>query len=129
MTLGQRGFTLVEVLAALAVVAFALAALWKGLSQGIQVSQGLPERMVARWVAENRLVLRQARNDWPEARTYEGSTRMAGRRWFWEEQIITTEEPALRRVTIRVGKDADQRSLITFEGYLKDPLPQAESAQ
>ena len=119
----QDGFTLVEVLAALAVVAFALAALWKGLGQGLSVSQGLPERLVARWVAENRLVLRQARNDWPETRTTEGSTRMAGREWFWEEQVRTTEEARLRRVTIRVGTDPEQRTLITVEGFLKDPSP------
>ncbi|MEF8792648.1 type II secretion system minor pseudopilin GspI [Thiohalorhabdus sp.] len=118
---GPRGFTLVEVLAALAVVAFALAALWKGLGQGIAVTQGLPERLVARWVAENRLVLRQARGEWPEARTYEGTTRMGGREWAWEEQIRTTDEEALRRVTIQVGPDSDEGSQVTLEGFLKRP--------
>lgn len=118
---GQRGFTLVEVLAALAVVAFALAALWKGLGQGIAVTQGLPERLVARWVAENRLVLRQARDEWPEARTYEGTTRMGGREWAWEEQIKTTEEEALRRVTIQVGPESGKGSRVTVEGFLRRP--------
>lgn len=116
-----RGFTLVEVLAALAVVAFALAALWKGLGQGIAVTQGLPERLVARWVAENRLVLRQARGEWPEARTYEGTTRMGGREWAWEEQIRTTDEEALRRVTIQVGPEGGEGSQVTVEGFLRRP--------
>ena len=123
----EAGFTLVEVLAALAVVAFGLAALWKGLGQGLAVSQGLPDRMIARWVAQNRVVLRQARGDWPEARTHEGSTEMGGREWFWEEQVVTTEEESLRRVTIRVGDDPDRRTLVTVEGFLKNPAP-AEAA-
>ena len=126
---GQRGFTLVEVLAALAVVAFALAALWKGLGQGVQVTQGLPDRLLARWVAENRIVLHQARGDWPEARTYEGSSRMGGREWFWEEQVRTTEEEAIRRVTIKVGADPDQRTLVTFEGFLRQPRPEEPPSQ
>lgn len=120
---GQGGFTLVEVLAALAVVAFAVAALWKGLSQGIAVTEGLPERVVARWVAQNRLVLRQARGDWPDTRSFSGSVEMAGREWFWTEQVAATEEERMRRVTVRVGRDEEDPGLVTLEGYLHRPRP------
>jgi len=114
----QRGFTLIEVLAALAVVAFGVAALWKGLAQGVAVGQGLPERVVARWVAENRLVLRQARGDWPEPRSYSGSVDMAGRQWHWREQVTTTDQARLRRVTVKVGPAEAEPSLVTLEGFL-----------
>ena len=117
----ERGFTLVEVLAALAVVAFALAALWKGLGQRIAVSQGLPERLMARWVAQNRVVLHQARGDWPDPRTYEGATHMGGREWFWREQVAETKEEALRRITVQVGTSEDAPNLFSLEGYLKRP--------
>ncbi len=123
----QSGFTLVEVLAALAVVAFALAALWKGLGQGVAVSQGLPDRLVARWVAQNRLVLRQARGDWPEPKEFEGSAGMADREWFWVEQVAETDEPSLRRVTIRVGGDEDDPGLVTLEGFLRQPVAPGSS--
>jgi general secretion pathway protein I len=118
---GQAGFTLLEVLAALAVVAFGLAALWKGLGQGIAVTQGLPDRVMARWVAENRLVLRQARGEWPETRTYDGQTEMGGRQWFWQEQVTATDAEQLRRVTVTVGTQEDDPSLVSLEGYLRDP--------
>ncbi|MFP4560582.1 MAG: type II secretion system minor pseudopilin GspI [Thiohalorhabdus sp.] len=117
----DAGFTLVEVLVALAVVAFALAALWKGLSQGIVVSQSLPDRLMARWVAENRVVLHQARKDWPETRTYEGSSEMGGREWYWREEVQETEEEALRRISVEVGPAEDERDLVSLEGFLRQP--------
>lgn len=118
----RKGFTLVEVLAALAVVAFALAALWKGLGQGITVSQGLPDRLMARWVADNRLVLRQARGEWPDTRTFEGTTRMGGRKWAWEEEVRSTDEEGLRRVTVRVRPEGEEgASQVTLEGFLRKP--------
>lgn len=122
-----RGFTLIEVLAALAVVAFAVAALWKGLNQGLAVGQGLPERVVARWVAENRLVRRQVRGDWPEPRSYTGTVEMAGRDWYWREQVTNTDEARLRRVSVQVGLDEEDPSLVRLEGYLYDQ-PQGSPA-
>ena len=116
-----RGFTLLEVLAALAVATFALAALWKALSQGIIVTEGLPDRVLARWVAHNRIVLRQATGQWPETRAYTGSEEMAGRTWRWEEQVRATNEPRLRRLTVKVGKDPEAPPLITLEGFIRRP--------
>jgi general secretion pathway protein I len=117
---GRRGFTLLEVLVALAVMAIAMAALWKGLGQGIAVSEGLPERIMARWIAQNHMVLRQARGDWPDTRTYNGTEEMGGREWYWQEQVTDTEEPQMRRITVQVGRDATS-FLFTLEGYLQRP--------
>jgi len=115
---GQAGFTLLEVLAALAIVAFGLAALWKGLGQGIAVTQSLPDRVMARWVAQNRLVLRQARGDWPDTRTHDGKTEMGGRTWYWEEQVTSTDSERLRRVTVTVGIEEEDPNLVSLEGYV-----------
>lgn len=117
-----RGFTLLEVLVALAIVAISMGALWKGLSQGIVVSQGLPDRVVARWVAQNRIVLRQAMADWPDARSYTGTEQMDGREWLWEEQITVTEQAQMRRIVVTVGSE-DNPALFTLEGYLQQPRP------
>jgi general secretion pathway protein I len=116
-----RGFTLIEVLVALAVAGFGLAALWHGLNQALAVQQGLPDRIVARWVAQNRITERQVEGQWPEPRSYRGETEMAGKTWHFEERIEATPEPRLRRVTVRVGRDREQLTLQTLDGFLAQP--------
>lgn len=123
MTSKNKGFTLLEVMVALAVLAFGLGAMWKGLSQAFVVTEGLPDRVIARWIANNRIVLLQANGQWPGTRTYKGSLGMAGKNWYWEQQVSSTEDSMLRRVTVRVGRDPDSLSLFSLEGYIQRPRP------
>jgi len=120
-----HGFTLLETLVALAVVAIAMAALWKGLLQGQYVSTELPDRIVARWVAQNHIIMRQVMEEWPETRTYSGQESMAGKNWFWEEIIASTTVADMHRVTVNVGR-TDDEIIYTLEAYLhrtQPPLP------
>lgn len=116
----HAGFTLLEILVALAVMVIAMTALWKGLAQGIAVSQGLSERVVARWVAQNRIAMRQVMGEWPDARTYDGTEQMGGRTWYWREQIATTAQPQLRSIIVSVGAREDA-PLVSLQGLLHRP--------
>jgi len=118
-----KGFTLLEVLVALAVISIGLGALWKGLGQEMIVASALPNRIVAGWVAQNRIILRQSTHQWPDTRTYTGSEDMGGRRWYWQEQVAATDEPLLRRVTVRVGSEPGTLTLFNLEAYLQRPRP------
>ena len=60
-----RGFTLVEVLVALAVLAIALAAVMRAMAQAVDTTVSLREHSVALWVAQNRLMEHEMRQDWP----------------------------------------------------------------
>ena len=113
----HEGFTLIEILVALAVMAIAMTALWKGLAQGVAVSQGMSDRVVARWVAENRIVERQVMDEWPDPRAYNGTEQMGGRTWYWQEQIATTGQDNLRSITVSVGLEAES-ALISLQGFL-----------
>lgn len=117
----QRGFTLLEVLVALSVLVFALSALWKILGQSTAVVDALPDRVVAMWCAHNRVVLRQASLQWPEPQVYKGSEEWAGKIWYWEEEIGTTSEPRLRRITVKVGASPEALTLATLEGFIRQP--------
>jgi general secretion pathway protein I len=117
------GFTLLEVLMAMAVLVIGLSAMWLGVTRGYNLTTGLPDRMMAKWVAANRLVEMQAGGQWPVARTYAGTEMMGGRQWYWEEQITATEEPMMRRVMVRVGAGENKLTLFNLEGYLIRPRP------
>ncbi len=116
------GFTLLETLIAMAVVAIAMAALWKGLGQGQTVSQALPERVMARWVAQNHVTLKQVMAEWPEPGNTSGSDSMGGRMWYWQEQITNTTVQDMKRITISVGTSPESL-LVTLEGYLHRQTP------
>lgn len=117
-----HGFTLLESLVALAVVAIAMAALWKGLLQGQTIATELPDRVVARWVAQNRVITRQVLGEWPETRTYTGEDFMAGKDWYWEEIVNSTTVANMRRITVNVGR-MDDEVIFTLEGYLQRSDP------
>ncbi|MNC92357.1 putative type II secretion system protein I precursor [compost metagenome] len=59
----QAGFTLIEVLVALAIVSIALLAALRAAGQGTTHAGDLRARLLAGWVAENRLAEHRARGD------------------------------------------------------------------
>lgn len=119
----HRGFTLVEVLVALAVLAIALAAILHTIGQAIDATTTLRDRSIALWVAQNRLAEHRMRRDWPAPDTTNGEAEIGGVKWFWREQVVTTPEPNIRRIEITVRHTADsQNTRARLVGYLRNPI-------
>ncbi len=119
----HRGFTLVEVLVALAVLAIALAAVLRTMGQAIDATTTLRERNVALWVAQNRLAQHQMSRIFPAADTKDGEAEIGGEKWFWREQVSTTPEPRIRRIEISVRRFADsQNTQARLVGYLRNTV-------
>lgn len=105
----QRGFTLLEVLVALAIIAFALSALIRVTGTGAANASYLRDRTFAQWVAENRLAeLRTRDGFWPATGKDDGEVEMAGREWFWTTRVIKTPEPEMRRIDVEVRLEDDE---------------------
>jgi general secretion pathway protein I len=118
----NNGFTLVEVLVALAVLTIALAAVMRGLSQSIDMSASLRDRTVAMWIAQNRLTAHQMQGDWPAMDTTEGDTNMADRAWHWREQVTAAPgEQDMRQIHIEVRLAAGEQTLARLIGFLPKP--------
>lgn len=114
-----RGFTLIEVLVALAILAIALAAASRASAMMANSSAELRQRLLASWVAQNRLAELQARRAWPDAGSHEGEVEQAGLKLTWYETVSATPNQAFRRVEIRVGAaGGDEHALARLTGYL-----------
>jgi len=121
MTTGSRqcGFTLLEVIVALAVIAFALSAAVSAVSGNTRNAAGLQQRTYAHWVAMNRMSELHASRQWPSTRTTRGSSLMARHEWYWSMKVSTTMDKNVRRVDITVRADEDDESpLVTLTGFV-----------
>jgi general secretion pathway protein I len=112
-----RGFTLIEVLIALAVIAVAMGALISGMARYADNAAYLQEKTLGLWVAHNRLTELDLEPKWPDVGKSDGEAEMAGITWRWHATVAETPDPQVRRVDIRVqaeGRDYDSASLSSF---------------
>lgn len=122
MVAGQRGFTLLEVLVATAILGIALGALVSSAGGTIRGTAELRDRTEAGWVAMNVLAEQRLLEPWPEPDTWRGESNNGGRTWYWEAQVRTTEMAAMRRLELRVYADSDRDDAIVERvGFLEQP--------
>ena len=111
------GFTLIEVVVALAVLALALGALITGMARYADNAAVLREKTVALWVAHNRLTEIGLEPTWPALGKSDGDAKIAGVEWRWDATVTETPDPRVRRidVTVRVkGREGDAAVLSSF---------------
>ncbi len=117
----QHGFTLLEILVAMAVLAIALAAVVGSTSQHVNNLNRLYERTVAEWVAMNQITAWQLQGEWPAVGTREGDIEMAKREWHWRITISNTDDDSIRRLDIDVSGQADAEPVSHLIAYLGRP--------
>ena len=117
---GRRtGFTLIEVLVALAIVSIALLSALRAAGQGTNNLGELRSRLLAGWVAENLLAEHRARRDWLSLGIVRGAARQGGLDFAWREEVIATPNPSFRRIDVRVFATAEEsHSLAHLAGFV-----------
>lgn len=108
----ERGFTLLEVLVAMAVFAVVSLALLRSAGEQARLAAGMEDRLLAHWVASNTLTDLQSGNAFPDLGKLETSTVMAGRDWYVFITVAPTPSSDVRHVTVAVAPyDPDQAEL------------------
>ena len=120
---GRRaGFTLVEVLVALAIVSIALLASLRVAGQGTTNVDELRARLLAGWVAENLLAEQRARGVWLPLGMQRGTERQGGIEFAWRKEVIATPNAAFRRVDVRVFAAAEETHALAYlVGFVVHP--------
>ena len=115
----RRGFTLVEVLVALAIVSIALMAALRAAGQGSEGAGELRARTLAGWVAQNLLDEHRARREWLSLGTRQGTQSQAGTEFVWREEVVATPNASFRRVDVRVfASREDSHALAHLAGFV-----------
>lgn len=103
-----RGFTLLEVIVALGIVAVGILAVSRAITGFAGTTLSLEQRMVANWIAGNRLETHRIVKTIPVVGTSHGSEEMAGHVWYFSETTTATADPNLFRIDITVFTDKDE---------------------
>jgi len=120
-----RGFTLIEILVALAIVAVALTAGMRALAQSADSATALKARTLGLWVAQNRLAAAQVAAPWPAAGSYQGNAVQAGATFLWREVVTATPNPAFRKIEITVMEpDRPEYQVARLVGFIGNSQPQ-----
>ena len=118
------GFTLLEVLVALAVIALSMGAIIKATGDYTNNQSYLRDRTVAMWVARNVLVQYRVDKEWPRVGEQKGTQEMGNREWRWLAVTSQTDEAELRRLDVEVfpiASEDDDLPLSVLSGFLVQP--------
>jgi general secretion pathway protein I len=107
------GMTLLEVLVALFIFALTGTAIMKAASDHLTGVGQIEDITFATWVANNRLTQLHIDNTWPVKNNQKGEQEMAGRKWYWQQQVIKTNDNDMVQVLVSVGLDQQYQGTVT----------------
>ena len=98
----QQGFTLLEVLVALAILAVSSASLMISDGQSIRQVNRIQDKVIASWLAENTLNNFYLEKKWPEPGS-SGSVQLWNeRRWYINTETSSTKNDKLRKIDVHI---------------------------
>lgn len=123
------GFTLVEVMVALTIVAFSLTAIAASMNQMIDAANTMRERTYASWIAQNKIAEMRLSNILPEVSTTSGDVEYAGGAWSWEAVVSETGIENFFRIDVSIYHEGSEENIRTVTGFVGEPLPVGRANQ
>ena len=117
----SSGFTLIEVMVALAIAALGLAAVAASVSQMVDAATSMQQRSYANWIAQNKIAELRLANVIPEVSSSSGQVAYAGSDWEWRATISETGVENLFRVDVTVSRPGTDETFRTVSGFIGEP--------
>lgn len=117
----DSGFTLIEVMVALAIAALGLAAVVASVSQKVDAASAMQDRTYASWIGLNKIVEMRLANVVPEVDETTGEVDYAGLEWAWRASVSETGVENLYRVDVSVGYAGSDTVIRTVTGFIGEP--------
>jgi len=112
----RGGYSLMEALVALFILAIATVGLTRATQAHVDGVRGLEQRVIAQWVAENRLV--ELNLEGTTASPDAGTVRMMDRDWDVRVQRRATDDPDLIAVEVAVGPAGAATETVRLLGFV-----------
>jgi general secretion pathway protein I len=114
-----RGFTLIEVMVALVVVAVSMTAAILAVSERTRDGTYLRDKTLAHWIAMNVITERRLQPQAPAIGKTSDEVEFAGRRWRWTMVVDKTAVDTMRRidVSVRTQDASEDTSLASVTGF------------
>jgi general secretion pathway protein I len=121
------GFTLIEVLVALAIVTIGMAAVLGALTSSANTVSYLRDKTFAQWVALNQIATLRLSGQMTATGNSDGNSDFAGRSWHWRREVTATQVPGVVRIDVRVRPadikaDEDSGWFTTVSGIQGDAV-------
>lgn len=112
------GFTLIEVMVALTIIAISLGALLSTSGSQARNASYLKQKTIAHWVAVNELTQLRIAKEFPDLGDKKGSTTMADHEWYWTRTTKKTEDKDARQISFTLYADKERnKNLTSLIGY------------
>lgn len=122
-SVGSRGFTLLESMVALAIVALGMMAVHTQLNRFVVSAVVTEEKTLASWIASNKIIELSVATTWPDLGASDDEVEFAQRDWQLTIEISETPVENLRRADVRVFLSQDPDRLIHTLSALIEPPP------
>jgi len=117
----SAGFTLIEVMVALAIAALGLAAVAASVSQMVDAATAMQERTFASWIAQNKIAEMRLANVVPDVSSTSGELDYASLEWAWRATVSETGIENLYRLDVEVSYAGSDDVIRTVTGFIGEP--------